>query len=58
LLGGNDQATLIVRKDAEERIGAAALAELTGLNLGNARVSELDDLVARREAPAQSASDE
>jgi glycine betaine/proline transport system substrate-binding protein len=30
LLGGNDQATLIVRKDAEERIGAAALAELTG----------------------------
>jgi glycine betaine/proline transport system substrate-binding protein len=55
LLGGKDQATLIVRKDAEERIGAAALAELTGLYLANARVSELDDLVARREATAQSA---
>jgi glycine betaine/proline transport system substrate-binding protein len=58
LLGGKDQATLIVRRDAEQRIGAAALTELTGLHLGNARVSELDDLVARREAPAQSASDE
>jgi len=43
LLGGQDQATLIVRKDSEPRIGAAALAELEGLHLGNARVSELDD---------------
>lgn len=45
LLGGTDQATLVVRKDAEERIGAAALNELAGLHLGNARVSELDDLL-------------
>ena len=43
LLGGKDQATLIVRKDAEARIGASALAALAGLHLGNARVSELDD---------------
>jgi glycine betaine/proline transport system substrate-binding protein len=45
LLGGTDQATLIVRRDAEQRIGAAALAELAQLHLGNARVSELDDLL-------------
>lgn len=43
LLGGTDEATLIVRKDAEARIGEAALVELSGLQLGNARVSELDD---------------
>lgn len=58
LLGGKDQATLIVRKDAEERIGAAALAELAALYLGNARVSELDDLLKCRDAPVKSASDE
>ncbi len=43
LLGGVDQATLIVRRDAEERIGQQALAALGKLHLGNARVSELDD---------------
>ena len=43
LLGGKDRATLIIRKDAEARIGASALAALAGLHLGNARVSELDD---------------
>jgi glycine betaine/proline transport system substrate-binding protein len=47
LLGGRDQATLLVRLDAEERIGAAALDELAKLHLGNARVSELDDLLQR-----------
>jgi glycine betaine/proline transport system substrate-binding protein len=45
LRGGTDQATLIVRRDAEQRIGAPALAELAELHLGNARVSELDDLL-------------
>lgn len=34
LLGGTDAATLIVRKDAEQLIGAAALAELATLHLG------------------------
>lgn len=48
LLGGQDQATLIVRRDAVDRIGTDALAELRGLYLGNARVSELDDLLRRR----------
>jgi glycine betaine/proline transport system substrate-binding protein len=45
LLGGRDQATLIVRKDAESSIGEEALAELRRLHLGNAKVSELDDLL-------------
>jgi glycine betaine/proline transport system substrate-binding protein len=47
LLGGKDQATLIVRKDAEPRIGGAALGELRELHLGNAKVSELDDRLQR-----------
>jgi glycine betaine/proline transport system substrate-binding protein len=50
LLGGQDSATLIVRKDAEALVGSAALQELAGLHLGNARVSELDDLLQRRKA--------
>ena len=45
LLGGTDQATLIVRKDAKERIAASVLQELSMLYLGNVRVSELDDLL-------------
>lgn len=47
VLGGRDQATLVVRKDAEERIGLAALDELRRLHLGNATVSELDDRLQR-----------
>ncbi len=43
VLGGVDQATLIVRRDAEELIGPQALASLSTLRLGNAKVSELDD---------------
>jgi glycine betaine/proline transport system substrate-binding protein len=48
LLGGKDQATLIVRKDAEERVGPAALEALSRLYLGNNKVSELDDLLQTR----------
>jgi glycine betaine/proline transport system substrate-binding protein len=47
LLGGRDQATLLVRKDAEARIGHAALGELSEMYLGNPRVSELDDRLQR-----------
>lgn len=47
LLGGVDQATLLVRRDAEDRIGRAALDDLSQLHLGNARVSALDDRIAR-----------
>ena len=43
LLGGVDEATLIVRRDAESRIGAPAISELSTVRFGNARVSELDD---------------
>jgi glycine betaine/proline transport system substrate-binding protein len=43
LLGGVDDATLIVRRDARSRIGEGAMTELSALHLGNARVSELDD---------------
>ncbi|QNI10016.1 glycine betaine ABC transporter substrate-binding protein [Mycobacterium kubicae] len=47
LLGGTDQATVLVRRDAEQRIGTAALTELAALHLGNAKVSELDDRLQR-----------
>jgi glycine betaine/proline transport system substrate-binding protein len=49
LLGGTDKATLIVRREAETRIGAAALADLAQLHLGNDRVSALDDALRRAE---------
>jgi glycine betaine/proline transport system substrate-binding protein len=47
LLGGTDKATLIVRRDAEARLGADALAELARLHLGNERMSALDDALRR-----------
>jgi glycine betaine/proline transport system substrate-binding protein len=47
LLGGTDKATLIVRHDAEARIGAPALAELSRLTIGNTRMSALDDALRR-----------
>ncbi len=43
LLGGTDKATLIVRRDAEDRIGPEALAELAQFHIGNSRMSALDD---------------
>lgn len=43
LLGGVDQATLIVRRDAEPFINAEAIEDLAHLHLGNAKVSALDD---------------
>jgi glycine betaine/proline transport system substrate-binding protein len=58
LLGGVDNATLIVRKDARARLGEAALADLSALYLGNARVSALDDaLRVSRHAAAVSKGD-
>lgn len=47
LLGDTDAATLIVRRDAEARVGAAALADLAALQLGNARVSALENALVR-----------
>jgi len=50
LLGGVDNATLIVRKDAKSQLGEATLAELSALYLGNARVSALDDALRNSRA--------
>lgn len=52
LLGGTDQATLIVRRDAEARIDPMAMDALAGLHLGNQRVSELEDRLVRSQPPA------
>ncbi|GGF85958.1 glycine/betaine ABC transporter substrate-binding protein [Azorhizobium oxalatiphilum] len=52
LLGGTDRATLIVRRDAEPRVNPAALEELANLQLGNQRVSELEDTLVRATPPA------
>ncbi|MBV6748818.1 glycine betaine ABC transporter substrate-binding protein [Pseudomonas chlororaphis] len=43
LLGGQDQATLIVRKEARERIGARAMEALSRLYIGNSTLSALED---------------
>jgi len=42
-LGTRDEATLLIRKDAEALVGPDALAELSKLNIGNDKVSALDD---------------
>lgn len=56
LLGGIDNATLIVRKDAKTRLGGPALAELSALYLGNARVSALDDALHTYRTPSTESS--
>ena len=48
LLGTRDDATLVVRKEARLRIGAAALKDLSQLYIGNPRLSELEDDLRRR----------
>ncbi|SFF81605.1 glycine betaine/proline transport system substrate-binding protein [Actinacidiphila alni] len=48
VLGGTDNATVLVRKDAEDLVGLAALADLAGLHLGNPLVELLDEKVRRR----------
>ncbi|MDF3080719.1 glycine betaine ABC transporter substrate-binding protein [Burkholderia sola] len=47
LLGGTDDATLIVRKASLHAIAPAAQAELRALNLGNRETSRLDYLLSR-----------
>ncbi|KVV43455.1 glycine/betaine ABC transporter substrate-binding protein [Burkholderia territorii] len=47
LLGGTDDATLIVRKASLHAIAPAALAELRALNLGNRETSRLDYVLSR-----------
>ncbi|MFA0810259.1 glycine betaine ABC transporter substrate-binding protein [Microbulbifer epialgicus] len=43
LLGTQDEATLIVRKDAKQRIGDAAMSALSQLYIGNSKLSALED---------------
>ncbi|MEG3178842.1 glycine betaine ABC transporter substrate-binding protein [Sphingomonas sp. RB3P16] len=56
LLGGVDNATLIVRKDAKQRLGEGTLAELSALYLGNARVGALDDALRTYRTPTTESS--
>ncbi|WP_206600372.1 glycine betaine ABC transporter substrate-binding protein [Chromobacterium sphagni] len=48
LLRGKDEATLLIRKAALERLPASAAAELHALRLGNRALTWLDHLVSRR----------
>lgn len=43
LLGTQDEATLIVRKEARQKIGDAAMSALSQLYLGNSKLSALED---------------
>ncbi|MEP4036069.1 glycine betaine ABC transporter substrate-binding protein [Pseudophaeobacter sp.] len=43
LLGTKDQATLVVRKDAVDKIGPDAMTELRNLYVGNAKLSAMED---------------
>ena len=47
LLGGQDEATLVLRKDAAHKFSDHALALLTHMQLGNDQVSALDHAVSR-----------
>lgn len=47
LLGGQDEATLIVRKGAKAKIGDPALAALSKLHIGNKELSALEDALIK-----------
>ena len=47
LLGGQDDATLIVKEDVAQQMPSALLDQLTRLTLGNTVISELDHLICR-----------
>ncbi|MFJ3498457.1 glycine betaine ABC transporter substrate-binding protein [Streptomyces sp. NPDC086091] len=48
VLGGTDNATVLVLKDSEELIGHEALADLSELYLGNSLTEILDEKIRRR----------
>ncbi|WP_444932801.1 glycine betaine ABC transporter substrate-binding protein [Microbulbifer sp. JTAC008] len=48
LLGTQDEATLIVRKDAKQKIGSAALSALSQLYIGNKKLSALEDALRKQ----------
>ncbi len=47
LLGGQDDATLVIRRDAAAKLTAASLAYLRDVHLGNKAVSKLDHMICR-----------
>lgn len=47
LLGGQDDATLVLRRDAVPKLNGESVAYLQTVNLGNDAVSQLDHLVCR-----------
>lgn len=51
LLGGKDEATLIVRKDAKEKIGKTTLHALSELYIGNSELSALEHALRSKEIP-------
>jgi len=57
LLGGRDQATLIVSENDAARMAPALLTQLGELSLGNSAVSELDHMICRRGFSPLSAAD-
>jgi glycine betaine/proline transport system substrate-binding protein len=57
LLGGRDQATLIVSQDTAQRIAPQALVALTDLALGNQAVSDLDFMISKEAKSALEAAD-
>ena len=56
LLGEQDQATLVLRKDAMERVSDHGLSMLRKIYLGNATVSELDEMICRQGLSPQEAA--
>lgn len=48
LLGGHDDATLVLRKDAAHKLTSEGLEFLKRVSLGNAVVSELDQAICRK----------
>jgi glycine betaine/proline transport system substrate-binding protein len=57
LLGGQDDATLIVREEMAQQMPPELLQELTQLHLGNAVISELDYLICRESLSPLAAAD-
>ena len=56
LLGGQDDATMVLRKDAAHKLKPAGLQFLRHVSLGNAVVSELDQAICREGLTARDAA--
>jgi len=56
LLGGQDDATMVLRKDATKKVNTVGLQFLRHVSLGNAVVSELDQAICREGLTARDAA--